>query len=120
MLTEKGIELRRGMGRGTVKDDNPEGIRFSGQEFLKMGADLLVSLTLMNGVHAFSSGIFKTPKQRIPGIRQPRRVHTQLGALCDITVAHVWAPMEIGTVEEDQPGGFRRLTHIGVWDIVTG
>lgn len=85
-----------------------------------MGADFLVAFTLMNGVYAFPSGIFETPKQRVPRIRQTWRAHAELSALRDIAVAYVWTPMQIRTIQKDQAGWFRGRTQIGIRHIMTG
>jgi hypothetical protein len=108
------------MGRGMVQADDPKRVRFPLKQQLKMGANFLRPLPLVNGIQPLPRGIDQTAEEGIPRILLPRGFNPALASLGPIAVAHIRTPMEIRDVKIDQFGWLSRLTQIGLGDIMTG
>ena len=108
------------MSRGIVQDDDPKRVRFPFEQQLKMDANFLMPLALMNGIQSFTRGIDQAAEQGIPGILLPWRLDPALTPLGHVTVADIRTPMEIRDVKIGQFGWLGRLTQIGTGDIMTG
>jgi len=80
-----------------------------------MSLHFLVSLTLMNGIQAFTCGIQQATKQSTPGILYPWSIYLHLLPFGNIAVTHIWQPMQVSGVEEYQmpPSGRKISVCIG-------
>jgi hypothetical protein len=90
------------MGRSIVKNHKPEGFWITLYQQFQMSLHFLVSLTLMNGIQAFTCGIYQTPKQSTPGILYPRSIYLSLLPFGNIAVTHIWQPTQVSGVKEHQ------------------
>jgi hypothetical protein len=82
-----------GMSRSIVQNHKPEGIRVIPYQKLQMSLHFLVSLTLMNGIQAFTCGILQASQQSAPGILFPWSIYFSLFPSGNIAVANIWQPM---------------------------